>query len=167
MKIRERQLKGIETILNLIEDSTETYDSQSGLLLADFVAVFGKIRLQGTIKEEELKKDLNSFNNKYRYTDEYYSTAFLWYACDLIKQATIMLIANQNMLEFIRTSLGRAYSLIKNRVDRLKKYLGDITLTKLYFSGQVHLAKQILKQKGKLEKEDWIYINKKSYKNES
>lgn len=55
-----------------------------------------------------------------------------------------------------------SYNLIKGRLDRLKKFCGsNLTLTNLMLSGKVHIAKEILKQKGEIMKEDWIEINKR------
>jgi hypothetical protein len=62
-----------------------------------------------------------------------------------------------------RTKSGQVnYQLVKGRVDRLKKYLGNnITITNLMLSGKVHVAKQILAEKGSIEKEDWVFINER------
>lgn len=52
--------------------------------------------------------------------------------------------------------------LVKNRINRMKKYLGkNISITNLALSGKVYMAKEIIKQKSEITKDDWMSINER------
>ncbi|MGE5438044.1 MAG: hypothetical protein ACM3O3_12595 [Syntrophothermus sp.] len=51
--------------------------------------------------------------------------------------------------------------LVKGRIDRMQNYIGNnITVTNIKLSGMVYLAKEIIKQKEIILKDDWIKINR-------
>lgn len=54
-----------------------------------------------------------------------------------------------------------SYSALNTRIERIKKYFNNpyLSVTNFWISGQIHLAKQIKAEKGKLKKEDYQYIN--------
>lgn len=55
------------------------------------------------------------------------------------------------------------YPTFQLRIIRIKDYFGNpyLTATNIWMSGMIHLAKQIKLEKGELEKEDWIFLNKR------
>jgi hypothetical protein len=56
-----------------------------------------------------------------------------------------------------------SYSGLQVRLIKIKEYFGNpyLTLTNIWVSGMIHLAKTIKAEKGDIQKEDWIFINKR------
>lgn len=56
-----------------------------------------------------------------------------------------------------------SYGTLQSRMIRIKEYFGNpyLTMTNIWVSGMIHLAKQIKEEKGELKKEDWVFVNKR------
>lgn len=83
---------------------------------------------------------------------------------DYVRAPMRVINKTQYILRFVGSTKFEqgSYNLVKGRIDRLKKYCGNnISITNLILSGKVHMAKEIMKEKGEITKEDWMSINER------